>query len=136
MGLLKHTYSGLITNGLLMPACCGLLTMGFGLFKCKIEIINPPIIPGGGGGGIGTVSGLNIQRPSYIPRKTKVVQITVNFTKDSIWRKSYIIGERKADIFVKVFNIVNSITSKITITVKKLQSATRKITAVFKNTDK
>ena len=66
MALFKRSYSGLITGGLGMPACCGLLTMGFGLFRCKIEVVDPPHPPsGGGGGGGGHIPGGHHGHHSY-----------------------------------------------------------------------
>lgn len=131
MALFKNSYSGLITKGLGMPACCGLITMGFGLFFCKIEVIEPPPEGGSGGGSFATHPGIMVPFRTKIQQKTKNVQITVKFSKKQAWRRSYVVTTRKADIVVKVINIVNAVTSKLTVGIDRVRQATKRVTAVF-----
>jgi hypothetical protein len=133
MALFKHTYSGLITNGLGMPACCGMLTVGFHLFRCKIEVLEPPVVPGGGGGGGGMV----VTQPGiYVPWKPKpkapkLVQITVKMSNDKVWRKAYKVSDRQADKFVRVINFVNATTARIAVGVDQIKHASKRVVAIF-----
>lgn len=131
MALFTNTYSGLITGGLGGPACCGLLTMGFGVFFCKIEVT--PVVGGGGGGSYSnhpniyqTVKGQNRKR------KTKTVQIVVKFGPKRVWRHSYNVDEQKASLTVKVIDMIHVAGSKFNIGIDHIQHAAKKVTAVFK----
>jgi hypothetical protein len=137
MALFNNTYSGLITKGLGMPACCGLITMGFGLFKCTIEIIIPPQPPSGGGGGgsYAVHPGVYVEWPKKITPKTKMVLITVKMGEKA-WRHSYTVDGRKASITVKAVEFINNTTHKISVGVDAVKSATRRVTAYFKDDDK
>jgi hypothetical protein len=137
MALFKNSYSGLITKGLGMPACCGMLTMGFGLFVCKIEVIVPPEGGSGGGGGSFAVHpGIYVPWPKKVSAKTKQVQITVKFKERPAWRRAYVIDSAKADIVVKVINIVNAVSSRVTVGVNQMRHAVKRVTAVFTRRDK
>lgn len=137
MSLFKNSYSGLITKGLGMPACCGLLTMGFGVFFCTVEVITPPPPGGGGGGSIAIKPGVHVPwRPKQIKGKTKTVQITVKFSKDRAWRRAYIVNNVRADILVKVINVINSTASRFSVGVNRVRQVTKQVTAVFRRSDK
>lgn len=137
MALFNNTYSGLITKGLGMPsACCGLITMGFGLFKCTIEIIIPPPSGGGGGGSFAVHPGVYVQWPKKITPKTKMVLVTVKFDEKRVWRHSYTVDGRRADITVKAVNMINKTTDKISVGVDSIKKAARSVTAIFKDEDK
>lgn len=137
MALFNNTYSGLITKGLGMPACCGLITMGFGLFKCTIEIIVPPLPPTGGGGGSYAVHpGVYVEWPKKITPRTKMVLITVKFDEKKAWRHSFTVDGRKADITVKAVEIVNKTANKIAVGVDNVKTAIKRVTARFDDDDK
>jgi hypothetical protein len=136
--MLKHGYSGIITKGLGLPACCAMITANFGLVcGCKIQVINPPIdISGGGGGSYAVAPGIYVPWPKSVQKNTKMVLITVKFNQDKTWRQSYIISTRKADIVVRVIGIVNAMTAKLQVGVRQLKHAARKVTAAFTNRNK
>jgi len=134
MALFKNTYSGLITGGLGGAACCGMITMGFHLFRCTIEVIPPPR-PGGGGGGKYHV---NYHTPrQYSPKlKDHNIRITVQFKDGNKWSTMYRVSKKRADLIVKVTNIVNIIKDKINVGVDSFKRVTKTITTNFKNNDK
>ncbi len=135
MALFNNTYSGLVTKGLGMPACCGLITMGFGLFKCTIEVIIPP--PSGGGGGSYAVHpGVYVEWPKKITPKTKMVLVTVKFDEKRVWRHSYTVDGRRADITVKAVKFLNKTSERIAVGVDYIKKTARRVTAVFKDDDK
>lgn len=136
MALFNNTYSGLVTKGLGMPACCGLITMGFGLFKCTIEVIIPPPSGGGGGGSYAVHPGVYVEWPKKLTPKTKMVLVTVKFSEDKVWRHSYTVDGRKADISVKAVNFLNTTMERISIGVDKIKKAARSVTTLFKDDDK
>lgn len=118
MALFTHTYSGIITKGLGGPACCGLLTLGFSVFKCKIDIIPPPFV-GGGGGSFPVHEGI------YVPWKPKTVrnkgqiQITVKI-KEHTWRRSYNISSKYAHTLIRISNFKDSAKTKIKLAVTNI----------------
>ena len=137
MALFKHSYSGLITGGLGMPACCGLITMGFGVFRCKIEIVDPPNPPvGGGGGGHVPVGGHFGQRGHHVPltrpltHTSKLIVVSVKY-KDHTWRKTYTVDKVRAKIAIRLVNVINKIKDKITVGVESLHRVTQRVTAIF-----
>lgn len=135
--LFTNTYSGLITKGLGMPACCALLTANFGLIcGCSIAIIEPPPGGGGGGGSYAVEPGIYVPWPKKITPKSKMVLVTVKFSPEKTWRRSYVLPNTQANILVKAFNVVNSATAKMTVGVNQLKLATKRVTALFKRDDK
>lgn len=130
--MLRNSYGGLITNGLCLPACCGMITMHFSLFKCKVEIVEPPT-GGGGGGGFATGPGYYAVPATTSNLCTKYVIIDIKFTKKYQWRKHYVVDCEKADGIVKVFNFVNTMKSKTRVGIDKIKQSRRAVTAVFKN---
>jgi hypothetical protein len=131
MSLFTHRYSGLITKGLGLPACQGMLYMGFGVFNFTIRI-------GGGGGGVfvpPTTTGFYVPLPKQLNKLTQTVLITVKMREHS-WRTSFIVTRGKADMIVKVINVINSSKDKINVGISSLKRYTRQITAVFKRSDK
>jgi len=115
MALFKNTYSGLITKGLGMDACCGMLTMGFGLFKCTIYV--PPQPPRQATGGYAVTPVFVNQAYTPVSNKMmlpnqKVVMITVK-AKNSTWRKMFVVDQKKANIIVKMLKYGNSFKRKM-----------------------
>ena len=132
MALFKHSYSGLITGGLGMPACCGLITMGFHVFKCKIEIVTPPPSGGGGaGGGPYVANGFYIPMTKQLTHTTKFVMVTVTY-KDKTWKKAYVVDRIRAKIVVSAVNFINAARSRIEIGVSTIKRVQRRVTAAFK----
>lgn len=130
MALFKNTYSGLITGGLGMAACCGMITMGFHLFKCTIEVL-PPVSGGGGS---------QPSSPEYlIPYKFNArdytVKITVQFKDGKKTTKSYKVTKKRADLYVKIANWSLSVQQKVQVGVQSFKRVAKTITTSFK-TDK
>ena len=133
MALFTHSYSGLITGGLGMPACCGLITMGFHVFKCKIEIVNPPIRPPNiGGGGPYVANGFYIPMTKQLTHTTKFVMVTVTY-KDKTWKKAYVVDRIRAKIVVKAVDFINAARSRIEIGASAFKRVQRQVTAVFRD---
>lgn len=138
MALFNNTYSGLITKGLGMPACCGLLTMGFTLFKCTINVIPIPPTPGGGGGGGSYAIHPNVYQPFNRSRasRRRRLEIVVRVNDQHTWRRSYDVTMQAAGFVVRAMNIVNAATSKLSVTVNGLKRVTRQVFARFRSSDK
>lgn len=136
MALFKHTYSGLITRGLGLPACCGLITMGFHVFKCTIEVFTPPTPSDGGGGSYAVEPGIYVPWPKKITKKTRMVQITVKYREQHTWRCSYILQGIRASIIVRIVDVVNAASSKLSVGIDKLRHAKKRVTAIFRSSDK
>lgn len=138
MALFNHSYSGLITGGLGFPATCSMLTLGFGLFICSIEVITPPVenAGGGGGGSYAVHPGVYVPWPKKITPKTKMVLITVKFSKDRAWRHSFTLDGRRADFTVKAVDIVNATTQRIAVGVDNVKTSIKRVTAHFDDDDK
>lgn len=133
MTLFKHSYSGLITGGLGMPACCGMITMGFHVFKCKIEVVPPPIRPPNtGGGGPYVANGFYIPMTKQLTHTTKMVLITVTY-KDRTWKKAYVVDRIRATVAVKAVNFLNAVKKKIEIGVGALRRVKHQVTAAFRD---
>lgn len=127
MALFKHSYSGLITGGLGMPACCGLITMGFGLFRCRIEIHDNPATHGGGT----PVTGFYVPMTKPITTNTKMVLVTVRLGQKT-WRKSYVVDRFKASVIVRVVGLISTIKQKIIVGVDSIHRASQRVTAIFR----
>ena len=133
MSLFKNTYSGLITGGLGLPACCGMITLQFHVFKCTIAVI--PGAPIGGSTPV-TQGGFYVPFPKKMTQTTKQVLITVKFSRDHVWRKAYVVDNYKADIIVKIFNIINTITNNFNVGVNTIKHKYKQVTAIFTKVDK
>lgn len=137
MSLFTHNYSSIITKGLGSPACCSLIVASFSLTgMCNVEIVVPtpityPTANIGGGGG-----GFLVPFPKDLQQQTKMVLITVKFTPDKVWRKSYVVDSDKADILVKVMNFGNKAKDNISIGIEHIKTATKRVVAIFTPDDK
>jgi hypothetical protein len=99
-----------------------------------IQVITPP---GGGGGSFAVAPGVYVPWVNKPDCKDKVVLITVKFPENKVWRKSYVVDCRKADILVRVIDVVNAATRRLTVGVNHVKHAARRVTAMFKsNADK
>lgn len=121
MSTLNTRYSGLITKGLGLPACQGLITMNFHVFKLDAHI-------SGGGGGPYPIGSQYIpyMTPAngYTPFGTgkvpnmKTIDISIKFaTNPKTWRKSFVVTEGQAKHIVKIINIVNRLRNKIKVSI-------------------
>ena len=129
MSLFTHTYSGIITRGLGLPACCGIITASFGLMcGCTIEVIIPPA--GGGGGSFVSPSFL-VPFPENMKKCDRIILITVKFSEKNTWRKQFMVDVCNADKIVKVINIVNNMKDKISVGIDKIKQITRIVTTKF-----
>ena len=134
--LFTNRYSGLITKGLGMEACCGMMTLGFGLFSCMVIILPPSTPSPGTGGSIAVNPGIYVPWKGKPQQKTKNVQIIVKFSKEKVWRRAYVVNNRGADFLVGVINIVNAASSRLSIGVEHMKLAAKKVTAMFSRADK
>lgn len=141
MSPFKHSYSGLITKGLGGPACCGLLTMGFHLFFCKLEIIiSPTPIKEKGIGSAGSSL-----RDNIIPRRIdqeeeedtkQTVRFTISFKGSQPRVHEYLVSPKNAKLAVKVINTLNTTAQKISTQLSPIVNITKKVSAAFAKTDK
>lgn len=133
--LFNNGYSSIITKGLGGPACCTLIVAQFGLGSvCKVEVIIPPSEAIGSGGGI-AVRGFHVPFPSPIKQNDRIVLITVKVS-DNTFRKSYVLDVKKADIIVKISNIIDIMREKVNIGVGGINQLKRTVTAFFTKSNK
>ncbi len=120
MSTLRHNYSGLITKGLGLPACNGLITMHLSVFHVYVQVSSTP---GGGGYAVHPVT------PYYTPTnqtsrpiskrliKNRTIDIAIKFTDTKTWRKSFMVTEERAKHVVKVINIVNTLIKSVQLSI-------------------
>lgn len=132
-GVFTKPYSPLITGGLGMSACCGLLLGGLGSFSCFVGITPPPSGGGGGGGSFPVHPSIYVPWPKSVRKKTntRVIVVTVKIS-DKKFTKNYLIPEKRTKIAVKVINFLNFTASTLTVGVNNLQRTARKVKAIFK----
>lgn len=132
MAIYKKAYSGLITKGLGGSACCGLVTLGFGLFSCVIGVYEPPFI--GGGGSYPIQPGIYVPwRPKH-QSSVKTIQITIKIptpSKQKVWRKAYTVAASKADLVVRAINIANAAMVRLHVGINDVKHVTRRILTTF-----
>ena len=122
--MFKHSYSGIITKGLGMPACCGLITMQFSLFRCTIEVVIPP--SAGGGGAIPVNIGRNTHAPHQVPHDTKdrIIKISLSM-KGKTWQQTYYTSSDRADVVVKLMSIIKKSMTRIDTVVTNVSKRVR-----------
>lgn len=133
MALYTHNYSAIITGGLGGSACCSILSANFGLnCGCTVEVVipPPPIFTGGSGGG--PVSGFFVPLPLKMKQQTRMVLVTVKFSQDNAWRRSYVVDVSRADMVVKIINLINTSRDKLSIGINQIKTIGRAVTAIFK----
>ena len=129
MAIYTHNYSAIILKGLGGAACCALLTANFGLnCGCSIEVVIPPPINTGGGGPVG---GFFVPFPKKLEQRTRLVLVTVKFSREMAWRRSYVVDVSRSDMIVKVINIVNSFKDGLSVGVDKIRTAGHTVMAIF-----
>ena len=101
-------------------------------------LLTSPYVPpaGVGGGSFAVHPGVYVQWPKKLTPKTKMVLVTVKFDEKRVWRHSYTVDGRRADIAVKAVNMINKTTDKISVGVDSIKKAARSVTAIFKDEDK
>lgn len=131
MALIKNTYGGIITRGLGLPACCGLVTVQFGILcGCTVQVIPPPV--GGGGGSYAISPGVYVPWPKSKQRECdRMVIVTVKFSEEKTWKRSYIVDVCNADRIVRVMNVVNSSLQRLSVGIEGIKRAVRRVTTVF-----
>ena len=77
-----------------------------------------------------------VQWPKRITPRTKMVLVTVKFDEKRVWRHSYTVDGRRADITVKTVNLINKTADRISVGVDHVKNAVKSVTAVFKDNDK
>jgi hypothetical protein len=136
MSLIKNGYGGIITGGLGLPACQGMITMHFHLFTLRVE---PPPSGGGGGGGPyppSTSTGTFYTPQSRSYQHTKYVTVHIDFKNGKKWKQQYIVGTLRADIIIKVSGWINTMQSKVRVGVDNIKRAGRAVSAMFTKEDK
>lgn len=136
--------SGLITGGLGLPACRGLITARFHLIGCSIEVVVK--VPGVSGGSIPFLPGQihDFYRPvdspyqvPYtfpLPTDKKKIPVTIRITfMGKITEKNYMVNQKRRDIIVNVLNLINRIKDKMSVTVTGIKRVPARITAYVKN---
>ena len=110
----------ILTKGLTGPAA-GLLIgqYNLGFITVEVEVIPPvtPPKPQAGAPGV------------YIPTDEdlkQVVRFTVRYKK-KVWKKTYVISRKRTDIIIMIGNIVNTITTNISVVVTKMKKLLTKI---------
>lgn len=142
MATLNNRYSGLITGGLGLPACSGLIVNFFGVTTCLTIITNGPI----SGGSIPLLPGeiQNFYTPvdnqvssqgrlakPYVYDK-KVVKITVSYKKLKS-EKEFMVNKTQEKILITVVNLVNTTRSRMKVTIENLKKLTNKIKIEIRN---
>lgn len=131
--LFTNTYSGLITKGLGLPACCGMITMAFTLFVCTVNVTPVPI-PGSGGGGGSYAVFPDIYKPyeGTARKEKRIVTISVKFNDKFTWRRAYTLSMQKATVIVKAIDIVNAVTRRMQVSISGLKRVSRSVFARFR----
>lgn len=129
--MLKHSYSGLITKGLGLPACCGLITMQFSLFRCVVEVIP---VSGGGGGAIPINTGHYTQNVKQLPHDTKnrIIKVSLSM-KGHTWRQTFYTSEDRANVIVEVVSIVKRSIARMEASVVNVTKTIQAIVSRFRN---
>ena len=108
-----------------------MLTMSFGLFICTVTVVEPPPGGGGGGGGIAVHPGVYVPWKPKSQGRTKTVQIVVKLPGGAPIRRSYTVSSTKADLIVRVTNMVNNTMNSIRVGVEGIKQAAAKVSAWF-----
>lgn len=135
--IFNNRYSGLITGGLGLNACEGLLTMGFHLFHVEVKVIGHT----GGGGPWPAVPVYPManqpQHPAYYMKwdkanlvSTKLILVTIKM-QDKKWTKQFVVETTRAKLIVKAVNFTQSTINNISATVAKFSRATKRAIAKF-----
>jgi hypothetical protein len=134
--LIQNGYGGIITGGLGLPACYGMITMAFHVFTMRV-IVTPP--PGGGGGPYppsGSTGIFYTPRGRFNPQSTKLVTIRIDFKSGKQWKREYIVGDDRAEYIITASNWINALQARISVGVDNIKRAGSKVSAMFTRDDK
>ena len=133
MALISNAKGLLITGGLGGPACCAMLTAGFGLVcGCQFQV---QVISGGGG-----YYPHHVVTPYYTPMRALaqdscLVLIDVKLA-DNHWRKSYVVDKGRGDTIIKIINGINRVKSSVVGAATSFKRAIKKAFVYFSDKDK
>ena len=121
-----NAVTGIITGGLGLPACKGMIVNNFRVGLCIVEVIERPVGGGGGSTAIGTAV-----RPDYINdtdytpvEPTREVIIRVRFDKDSIkFTRNYTVKPRTGKVIIKALSTTAFVIDKVKIAVTNITSS-------------
>lgn len=130
MSLFVNNYSALITNGLGGAATQSLITTHFGLNISITIVVKHIQEPGGGSASNG---GFYVPLQTGKHKKQKIVTITIIFSEDIKWKKSYLVDITNADKIVQIVNFVNSAKSNLLVGVGHVTTVFRKVVATITN---
>lgn len=102
-------------------------------YDFEIEIVVPPV--SGGGGGAATSGGFWVPLPKKLVQHNRQVQITVKMNGKT-WRTMVTVDSVRAELMVKVVNILNTSRNKFNIGVTGLKKVLKSVTASFDKNDK
>jgi len=145
--MLNNPVGGLITKGLGLPACKGMITNQFHL-SCGFEF---KVVVSGQGGPYPYPAWNRIEnihnfytpteeQPLHVPlsdeanyfRKHKTITISVQYNEHTI-EKIYRVSESKAKWIVSVVNLLNATKDRITVHANNIKRVTSKIVLTVKN---
>lgn len=137
MANFNNLYGSIITNGLGTDACCGLITMGFGLFKCTAFItpVEPPPSKGGGGGTHPVASIPGVSNVPFVPQHREIyqpltpvkseplrqVKLVLQLKNGKKHERYFMVGNKRADQIVKATKIINSFAKKMGIVASNIK---------------
>ena len=150
MAVVTNGYGGLITGGLGLPGCQGMIVNVFHVVPCVAIFVAGP----GGGGGpypgpawnkTGDIQNfyqpvLPEQQPYHIPmdkeadyfRKTKIITVDVNI-KGMHVEKTYSVSEHTANRVVSVLNLLNVTRDRMGVKIQKLKKVATRAFVAIKN---
>ena len=116
----------------------------FNLGFFKVEVVVVPPTPGGqGGGSIPFLPGeiKDFYRPvdtkwqvPYIYPKDRRIPVTIRITfMNKTTEKHYMVNPKRGDIIITVLNLINTIKSRISVTVKNIRRVPSRIVAYVRN---
>lgn len=143
--MITNAAGGIITKGLGLPACRGMIVNYFSL-ALSIEITPPEPPIGGGGGGPYPGPAWNVLSPGtvqnfykpYSPeyqkfyllpntRKTRFITVRIKF-KDREIERAYEVTERQADTAITIVNGVTTLQQRIKVSVSNIKRMAPTIT--------
>ena len=127
MTIFKHNYSGLITKGLGTAACCGMITMGFGVFVCEVTVIDPPPVVSGGGGLASKSTSVNIPH-----KRLKQISVHIRY-KTTRWDQLYVVTPKTADMVVEIIGQITNLRRIVSVGIDTVKRSIKRITATITN---
>lgn len=143
-------YGGLITKGLGLPACQGMITASFTLLGCTVDVVVPPPLkytPVGGSrpfapgeihnfykpvGSYRTPSWQPLPVPLPVTDPKTHVHVHVKIGGKTI-DKDFLVRRDRAAVIVKIINAANTTLSKATDVITNIRSRASSIIIAIKN---